>query len=76
MGKIDGIFENKSHLNLELKISKFVEFSPKKPSKISPKISHVFLFSLSFGPVVGAEAVVMSSGQNFAVDLVVFVITD
>ena len=51
---------------------------PKKISKISPKISHVFLFSLSFGPVVGAVAVVMLCpvGQNFAVDLVVFVITD
>jgi hypothetical protein len=70
-------FENKLHLNLELKILKFIEFSQRN-SKISPKISHVFLFRLSFGQVVGAVAVVMLCpvGQNFAVDLVVFMITD
>ncbi len=55
--------KSKLHLNLELKILEFIEFSQKK-LEISPKISHVFLFSLSFDPVVGMVAVVMSNGHQ------------
>ena len=83
MGKIDGIFEIKLHLNLELIILKIIEFF-QKIRKSAPKSAPCSYLVLALARLWARLPSLCPDGreryvqfiQNFAIDLAVFMITD